>query len=182
MWFNPSFDFVAYAPTSSYEEVEAFYMDLEKFYREQLSTYTFPKDILTAALDTYRCSPRHFQVPGHVSAQSNINAGPGRSLAMRIPSQSASMKLRETLPVLLPQKKFAFASAETKSACDSVFVVLEGSCVVNCNKTAITSGRRDRRSLKRQILDGLAPQRWGLILEELLGCLFDVADLEVLPF
>ncbi|KAK6736387.1 hypothetical protein RB195_019208 [Necator americanus] len=26
--------FVAYAPTLSYEEVEAFYMDLEKFYRE----------------------------------------------------------------------------------------------------------------------------------------------------
>ncbi|KAK6760791.1 hypothetical protein RB195_022021 [Necator americanus] len=33
--------FVAYAPTSSYEEeeVEAFYMDLEKFYREDHSFY-----------------------------------------------------------------------------------------------------------------------------------------------
>ncbi|KAK6749191.1 hypothetical protein RB195_001659 [Necator americanus] len=33
--------FVAYAPTSSYdeEEVEAFYMDLEKFYREDHAFY-----------------------------------------------------------------------------------------------------------------------------------------------
>ncbi|KAK6740991.1 hypothetical protein RB195_009066 [Necator americanus] len=33
--------FVAYAPTSSYEEeeVEAFYMDLEKFYREDHALY-----------------------------------------------------------------------------------------------------------------------------------------------
>ncbi|KAK6734883.1 hypothetical protein RB195_018210 [Necator americanus] len=33
--------FVAYAPTSSYEEeeVEAFYMDLEKFYREEYAVY-----------------------------------------------------------------------------------------------------------------------------------------------
>ncbi|KAK6761483.1 hypothetical protein RB195_022522 [Necator americanus] len=28
--------------------------------------------------------------------------------------------------------------------------VLEGSCAVNCNKSAITSGRRERRSLKRR--------------------------------
>ncbi|KAK6757400.1 hypothetical protein RB195_015305 [Necator americanus] len=33
-------EFVAYAPTSSYEEeVEAFYMDLEKFYREDHAFY-----------------------------------------------------------------------------------------------------------------------------------------------
>ncbi|ETN78625.1 hypothetical protein NECAME_18190 [Necator americanus] len=34
--------FVAYAPTSSYEEeeVEAFYMDLEKFYREDHAIYS----------------------------------------------------------------------------------------------------------------------------------------------
>ncbi|KAK6728344.1 hypothetical protein RB195_005778 [Necator americanus] len=31
--------FVAYAPTSSYEEVEAFYMDLEKFYQEDHAFY-----------------------------------------------------------------------------------------------------------------------------------------------
>ncbi|KAK6729310.1 hypothetical protein RB195_006391 [Necator americanus] len=31
--------FVAYAPTSSYEEVEAFYMELEKFYREDHAFY-----------------------------------------------------------------------------------------------------------------------------------------------
>ncbi|KIH55344.1 hypothetical protein ANCDUO_14499, partial [Ancylostoma duodenale] len=33
--------FVAYAPTSSYdeEEIEAFYMDLEKFYREDHTFY-----------------------------------------------------------------------------------------------------------------------------------------------
>ncbi|KAK6762482.1 hypothetical protein RB195_023271 [Necator americanus] len=64
---------------------------------------------------------------------------------------------RETLPVLLPRKKFAFAFAETKSTYNSVCVarsaetrksVLEGSCVVNCNKTAITSGRQER--LKRR--------------------------------
>ncbi|KAK6744976.1 hypothetical protein RB195_011592 [Necator americanus] len=40
MWSNISFDY-AYAPTSSYdeEEVEAFYMDLEKFYREDHAFY-----------------------------------------------------------------------------------------------------------------------------------------------
>ncbi|KAK6731131.1 hypothetical protein RB195_007538 [Necator americanus] len=39
---TPAFTiFVAYAPTSSYEEeeVEAFYMDLEKFYREDHALY-----------------------------------------------------------------------------------------------------------------------------------------------
>ncbi|KAK6761169.1 hypothetical protein RB195_022291 [Necator americanus] len=65
---------------------------------------------------------------------------------------------RETLPVLLPRKKFAFASAETKSTYNSVCValvtstrknILEGSCVVNCNKTTITSGRQERWSLRR---------------------------------
>ncbi|KAK6732754.1 hypothetical protein RB195_016862 [Necator americanus] len=42
MWSNTSLTiFVAYAPTSSYEEeeVEAFYMDLEKFYREDHAFY-----------------------------------------------------------------------------------------------------------------------------------------------
>ncbi|KAK6764168.1 hypothetical protein RB195_024477 [Necator americanus] len=122
---------------------------------------------------------------------------------------------KETLPVLLPRKKFAFASAETKSTYNSVYVarsagdfnqekrlrrklrrqlqqdrdrlwalaicdgrrllfamdlrrqdprtilcvssydstrksVLEGSCVVNCNKTAVTSGRQEQWSLRRR--------------------------------
>ncbi|KAK6744494.1 hypothetical protein RB195_011297 [Necator americanus] len=48
--------------------------------------------------------------------------GPGRSY-MRIPSQSSSRReTRKTLPVLLPRKKFAFASAETKSTYNSVCV------------------------------------------------------------
>ncbi|KAK6727661.1 hypothetical protein RB195_005386 [Necator americanus] len=41
MWSKTSFDFVAHAPTSSYEEeeVEAFYMDLEKFCQEDRAFY-----------------------------------------------------------------------------------------------------------------------------------------------
>ncbi|XGW08840.1 hypothetical protein V3C99_011283, partial [Haemonchus contortus] len=46
MWLNPSYNhLVAYAPTSSYqeEELEAFYMDLKRFYRED---HTFVKVIV----------------------------------------------------------------------------------------------------------------------------------------
>ncbi|KAK6736085.1 hypothetical protein RB195_019018 [Necator americanus] len=67
---------------------------------------------------------------------------------------------RETLPVLLPRKKFVFASAETKSTYNSVSraelvtstrkSVLEGSCVVDFNKAAIMSGRQERWSLNRR--------------------------------
>ncbi|KIH53939.1 hypothetical protein ANCDUO_15918 [Ancylostoma duodenale] len=42
MWINDTVTiFVAYAPTSSYddEEVEALYMDFEKFYREEHTFY-----------------------------------------------------------------------------------------------------------------------------------------------
>ncbi|KAK6762051.1 hypothetical protein RB195_022952 [Necator americanus] len=42
MWSNLRLsNFIAYAPTSIYEEeeVEAFYMDLEKFYREDHAFY-----------------------------------------------------------------------------------------------------------------------------------------------
>ncbi|KAK6744420.1 hypothetical protein RB195_011243 [Necator americanus] len=60
---------------------------------------------------------------------------------------------KETLLVQMPRKKFA--PAETR--CTTLYVSCkhwrfqpgrEGSCVVNCNNIAITSGRRERRSLK----------------------------------
>ncbi|KAK6735110.1 hypothetical protein RB195_018353 [Necator americanus] len=52
----------------------------------------------------------------------NVGLRPGRSLAMRIPLQSIEDAARETLPILSPRKKFAFASAGTKSTYTSVFV------------------------------------------------------------
>ncbi|KAK6743812.1 hypothetical protein RB195_010859 [Necator americanus] len=50
---------------------------------------------------------------------------------------------RETLPVLLPQKKFAFASAETKSTYNSVFVVRSAG--------DFNQEKRLRRKLRRQL-------------------------------
>ncbi|KAK6761806.1 hypothetical protein RB195_022769 [Necator americanus] len=50
---------------------------------------------------------------------------------------------RETLPVLLPRKKFAFASAETKSTYNSV-------CVA-CNAGDFNQEKRLRRKLHRQL-------------------------------
>ncbi|KAK6765035.1 hypothetical protein RB195_025101 [Necator americanus] len=46
--------FVAYAPTSSYEEVEAFYMDLEKFYQEDHAFYIIIGDF-NAKVDPRWC-------------------------------------------------------------------------------------------------------------------------------
>ncbi|KAK6741757.1 hypothetical protein RB195_009555 [Necator americanus] len=50
---------------------------------------------------------------------------------------------RETLPVLLPRKKFAFASAETKSIYNSV-------CVAR-SAGDFNQGKRLRRKLRRQL-------------------------------
>ncbi|KAK6765000.1 hypothetical protein RB195_025077 [Necator americanus] len=50
---------------------------------------------------------------------------------------------RETLPVLLPQKKFAFASAETKSTYNSV-------CVAR-SADDFNQEKRLRRKLRRQL-------------------------------
>ncbi|KAK6755500.1 hypothetical protein RB195_014083 [Necator americanus] len=72
-----------------------------------------------------------------------LEYGPGRSLAMRIPSQSAFRTTRETLPVLLPRKKFAFASAETKSTYNSV-------CVAR-SAGDFNQEKRLRRKLRRQL-------------------------------
>ncbi|KAK6736931.1 hypothetical protein RB195_019555 [Necator americanus] len=49
-----------------------------------------------------------------------LQYGPGRNFAMRIPLQSASRMLLRKCPVQMPRKKFAFASAETRSTCNSV--------------------------------------------------------------
>ncbi|KIH54377.1 hypothetical protein ANCDUO_15478 [Ancylostoma duodenale] len=48
--------FVAYAPTSSYEEeeVEAFYVDLEKFYREDYTFYKISDAVAYAKLSKIR--------------------------------------------------------------------------------------------------------------------------------
>ncbi|KAK6761245.1 hypothetical protein RB195_022345 [Necator americanus] len=66
-----------------------------------------------------------------------LEYGAERSLAMRIPSQSAS---RTLLPVLLPRKKFAFA--ETKSTYNSV-------CVARSTGD-FNREKRLRRKLRRQ--------------------------------
>ncbi|KAK6758850.1 hypothetical protein RB195_016215 [Necator americanus] len=89
-----------------------------------------------------------------------LEYGRGRSLAMRIPSQSASKTLQgkrsrfycrgRSLPshlqkqnphTILYVSRAALVISTRKS-------VLEGSCFVNCNKTAITSGRQERWSLR----------------------------------
>ncbi|KAK6762672.1 hypothetical protein RB195_023409 [Necator americanus] len=71
-----------------------------------------------------------------------LEYGPGRSLAMRIPSQIQDAA-RETLPVLLSRKKFAFASAETKSTYDSA-------CVARSTGD-FRQEKRLRRKLRRQL-------------------------------
>ncbi|KAK6765033.1 hypothetical protein RB195_025101 [Necator americanus] len=48
--------FVAYAPTSSYEEVEAFYMDLEKFYQEDHAFYIIIGDFNAKVSREYKMS------------------------------------------------------------------------------------------------------------------------------
>ncbi|ETN83114.1 hypothetical protein NECAME_07584 [Necator americanus] len=58
---TPALDiFVAYAPTSSYEEeeeVEAFYMDLKKFYREDHAFYRVIIGDFNAKIDPRRSEP-----------------------------------------------------------------------------------------------------------------------------
>ncbi|KAK6740912.1 hypothetical protein RB195_009017 [Necator americanus] len=85
-----------------------------------------------------------------------LEYGPGRSLAMRIPSQSASRTLQgkrsrfycrgRSLPLHLRKQNPHTILYVSRAALvtSTRKCVLEGSCVVNCNKTAITSGRQER--------------------------------------
>ncbi|ETN76140.1 hypothetical protein NECAME_11877 [Necator americanus] len=67
--------FVAYAPTSSYEEeVEAFYMDLEKFHREG---HTFYK--VTVADFNAHIGPRRRTVKLHIGTTSNNGKNKGEA-------------------------------------------------------------------------------------------------------
>ncbi|ETN84488.1 hypothetical protein NECAME_17134 [Necator americanus] len=70
MWSKKSFDsltlFVAYAPTSSYEEeeFEASYMDLEKFYREDHAFYKVIVGDFNAKVGPRR-TPKEFHIGTH---------------------------------------------------------------------------------------------------------------------
>ncbi|KAK6757718.1 hypothetical protein RB195_015496 [Necator americanus] len=111
----------------------------------------------TAGLKDEECRTKLFY-----SSLFMLECEPGRSLAMRVPSQSASRTLQgkhsrfccrgRSLPLhlrkqnpgtILSVSRAVLVTSTRKS-------VLEGGCVVNCNKTAITSGRQERWSLKRR--------------------------------
>ncbi|KAK6728674.1 hypothetical protein RB195_005988 [Necator americanus] len=95
----------------------------------------------------------------HVSM---LKYGPGRSLAMRIPSQSTSRTLQgkrsrfycrgRSLPLhLRKQNPHTIVHMSLPALVTSIRKsVLEGNCAISCNKTAITSGRLERWSLRRR--------------------------------
>ncbi|KAK6765269.1 hypothetical protein RB195_025268 [Necator americanus] len=69
-----------------------------------------------------------------------LEYGPGRSLATDSFTKCIKDTAKETLPVLLPRKKFAFASVETKSTYNSV-----------CVAGDFNQEKRLRRKLRRQL-------------------------------